>query len=416
DYIWSWGGANYGAKASGYAAGTNYDAEAWLISPEIDLSAFGEATLSYEQATNFFSSTEVLPDQAAAYVREAGGEWVKLSPEYPESMSWTFVPSGDIDLSAFAGKKIQIGFCYISTEAKAGTWEVKNVKIMATPAAGKAMAVMSVPTESLNAVYYHNGSKWTVPAGFTVLNPSTYTEMGQKYANLPAAEPYLSTYLNLNFPYASEGDVRNVLWLHYSGGATAYECTQYVHNGSAWTQNNFRTTETNQFVKTGGKWMYDPNVTITLPAGKGVEISSRYYQACVDWVFSNICKPLGDTDIKSGKFYISSYGNNEYYSGTSAYQGNVDHRPSAARDQYPAEYSSMTDDEIVALERTRFMNEVMPGALSILHSDARPIEGLDVLYTINFAVYTGSTSQYTAVFKVVGPGKFEPVSCTWDEE
>ncbi|MDE6120852.1 MAG: DUF5017 domain-containing protein, partial [Muribaculaceae bacterium] len=93
-----------------------------------------------------------------------------------------------------------------------------------------------------------------------------------------------------------------------------------------------------------------------------------------------------------------------------------DHRPSAARDQYPAEYSSMTDDEIVALERTRFMNEVMPGALSILHSDARPIEGLDVLYTINFAVYTGSTSQYTAVFKVVGPGKFEPVSCTWDEE
>ena len=165
---------------------------------------------------------------------------------------------------------------------------------------------------------------------------------------------------------------------------------------------------------TGGKWMYDPNVTITLPAGKGQELSTLYFQACVDWVYEHICKPLGDTDIKSGKFYISSYGNNEYYSGTSAYQGNVDLRASSAQAQYPAEYGSMSDEEIINLEKKRFMFEVMPGALGMLHPDAKPIEGLEVLYTVNFGVYNGSsTVTETAVFKVVGQGKFEPVSCTW---
>ena len=133
-------------------------------------------------------------------------------------------------------------------------------------------------------------------------------------------------------------------------------------------------------------------------------------------MFENICKPLGDTSIKSGLFYISSYGNNEYYSGTSAFQGNVDLRPSAAQAQYPAEYGSMSDDEIVALEKKRFMEEVMPGALAMLHPDAKPMDGIEVLYIINFSVYNGSaTTPYTATFKVVAPGTFEPVGCTWDE-
>ena len=44
----------------------------------------------------------------------------------------------------------------------------------------------------------------------------------------------------------------------------------------------------------------------------------------------------------------------------------------------------MSDDEIVALEKKRFMNEVMPGALSKLHPDAVPVEGIEVTYTVNF--------------------------------
>lgn len=307
---------------------------------------------------------------------------------------------------AVAGKR----YCSIVVTAVDG-------KAVSTPAVAKVIArsVPQVAMTSVNAVYHYDGSKWVVPANFTVLQAADYTDMGQNYPNLSTAEPYLSIYLGRKFPYAAEGDVRNVLWQHYANSTTKYECSQYIFNGSEWTPNNNITEATTQFVVNGGKWLYDPNVTINLPAGRGVEISTLYFQTCVDWVFENICRPLGDDNIKSGKFYVSSYGNNEYYAGTSAYQGNVDLRPSAARDQYPAAYEGMSDEEIVALEKKHFMEEVMPGALAKLHPEAKPLEGLDVLYTINFVVYTGASTNYTAVFKVVAPGTFEPVSCTWDD-
>lgn len=36
--------------------------------------------------------------------------------------------TGQMDLSKYAGKKIQVAFHYTS-DTKAGTWEVKNLKI-----------------------------------------------------------------------------------------------------------------------------------------------------------------------------------------------------------------------------------------------------------------------------------------------
>lgn len=414
--VWSWGGANYGAKATANAGGTNYAAESWLISPAIDLTKYTAPTLTYEQATNYFSSVDVLPQEATAWVREVGGQWVKLNPEYPEKLSWTFVSAGTLDLSDFAGKKVQIGFCYKS-DAKAGTWEVKNVSLIATPASRASRASVSVPTTSCNAVYAYASGKWAVAKGFAVLQPADYKAMGQNYPNLPAAEPYLSKYLNVNYPYAAEDDVKYVYWTRYASGSSSIVCSAYRYNGTEWIADNFVTTETTQFVRTGGKWLYDPNVTINLPAGKGQEMSTLYFQACVNWVYDNICVPLGDTSIKSGKFYVSSYGNNEYYSGTSAYQGNIDIRYSAARAQYAAGYEGMSDEQVVEAMKTRFMKEVMPGALSTLHPDAKPIEGLDVLYTINFYTYDEDrkTLPHTAVFRVTGPAKFAPVSCTWWE-
>ena len=50
-------------------------------------------------------------------------------PNYSDGSSWTFVSSGDIDLSAYAGKTIQLWFRYTSDENFAATWEIKNVKV-----------------------------------------------------------------------------------------------------------------------------------------------------------------------------------------------------------------------------------------------------------------------------------------------
>lgn len=277
----------------------------------------------------------------------------------------------------------------------------------ATTAASRAASVKIASTNE-NAIYTYNGSKWVVATDFTVLSHADYQAMGQSYDNLENDSPaqLLPIYLKTKFPYAQADDVKYVVYFYYASSATSVVCDPYKFDGSAWLLDNGVVTETAQFVRTGGKWIYDPNVTITLPAGRGVEISTLYYQTCVDWVKNNIDTPTGAT-------YVTSYGNNEYYSGTSAYQGNVDLRPSAARTQYAAGYADMTDEQIVEVEKQRFATEVMPAALGIIHADADLVPGIDVVYTINFAVYTGSTSTYTIKFKLVGKGKFEFMECDW---
>ena len=110
--------------------GKNYDAESWLISPELAISKNANAVLTFTQAVNFFSNINVAKEEATVNVREKGGKWVALTiPNYPSKLSWSFEESGDIDLSAYNGKTIQIGFCYKSTAAKSGTWEIDAVKL-----------------------------------------------------------------------------------------------------------------------------------------------------------------------------------------------------------------------------------------------------------------------------------------------
>ena len=66
-------------------------------------------------------------------VREEGGEWTEIVPQaWPSAGGWNFVKSGDVDLSAYDGKKIQIGFKYESSAEGADTWEINNCKLTAT--------------------------------------------------------------------------------------------------------------------------------------------------------------------------------------------------------------------------------------------------------------------------------------------
>lgn len=57
-------------------------------------------------------------------------DWTRIEiPTKPSGSSWTFVESGEIDLKAYVGSKMQIAFKYVSTTSVAPTWEVKNVLI-----------------------------------------------------------------------------------------------------------------------------------------------------------------------------------------------------------------------------------------------------------------------------------------------
>lgn len=277
-------------------------------------------------------------------------------------------------------------------------------------------AATAVTSNSVSAVYAFDGNNWKANTSINLLQAADYTAMGMKYFNLEKPDEYLPTYLKVNFPYAKASDTKLVAYKYYASSKTSLVCDQYTFNGSLWQKTNGVTEESAQFVRTNGKWMYDPNVEITLPGGKGVEISTKYYQACVDWVYEHIDKPLGSIGLKDGNFYISKYGNNEYYCGTSAYQGNVDLRPAKAKEQYPAGYEGMTDEQIETLMMDRFCKEVLPGALATLHADAAPVAGLEVVYTINFAVYNNATTNHTVRYKVTAPGTFEFIDCTWYEK
>ncbi len=113
------------------ASKENKAADSWLISPAISLKGAPAAFLSFDQAINFFSDVNKAKTEATVAVREVGSTtWTTLTiPNYPTTMSWNIENTGDIDLSAFVGKDVQIGFHYTSTATKAGTWEIKNVVV-----------------------------------------------------------------------------------------------------------------------------------------------------------------------------------------------------------------------------------------------------------------------------------------------
>lgn len=258
----------------------------------------------------------------------------------------------------------------------------------------------SYDTETRNAIYMFNGGKW-VPSDALALQPADYKAMGLQNGYFASGQPasYLPKFLSTNYPYAQPDDKFFVSY-RYQDGLGADE---YVFDGAQWTRNNGIIEQTDQFVKNSTGWVWDPSVTIILTPGKGIELSAKYFQACVDWVKEN---------VENGEKYITTYGNNDYYSGASAYQNNLDWRVAEARAQYPEGYAGMSDDEVTEALKQHTI-QVFAGVLEKLHPEAKVIEGVDVTYTIQLGIYTGtsvSAPTHKLVYKVTGNPAFEFVS------
>ena len=131
-YVWQ-NTTSYGWKASAYSGGA-VAAEAWLVSPAIDLSAAKNPIMTFEQALNYLNSgnradfinlyisTDFANDIAAA-------TWEEVSLDaWPAGSDWGYITS-TANLATYAGKSIHIAFKYVSTSAVAPTWEFKNLTI-----------------------------------------------------------------------------------------------------------------------------------------------------------------------------------------------------------------------------------------------------------------------------------------------
>lgn len=130
-YVWKHDSYGY-MKASAYKDGAKA-AESWLVSPEYDLAGQTSVYLSFDHILNHLK-TDAREDHVSVLVKEkTATEWTALDGiTWPDGKSWDAVNSGKIDLSAYAGKVIQIAFKYEGNTKGTGntpTWEVYNVKL-----------------------------------------------------------------------------------------------------------------------------------------------------------------------------------------------------------------------------------------------------------------------------------------------
>ena len=140
--------SSYYLNGSAFKDNTAYASEVYAVSPVIDLAGVEAPVCSFEHAAKFQTTLRTL---CGMVVREEGTTaWTALTiPTWPEAGAWTWAESGNIDLAAYAGKKIQVGFKYGSSAAGADTWEIRNLKFDITN------GVADVEAEAAEAVYYN---------------------------------------------------------------------------------------------------------------------------------------------------------------------------------------------------------------------------------------------------------------------
>lgn len=135
--------------ASAFYSNASHASESWAVSPAILLGDSKKATLSFKHAINKLADVSTMKDMMTAWISTnytgdvRTAEWQQLViPKYPEGVNWTFVESGDIDLTAYCGKAVYIAFKYTSTDGNSGAWEIDNFTIKGD---GTAMSIPSTP-------------------------------------------------------------------------------------------------------------------------------------------------------------------------------------------------------------------------------------------------------------------------------
>lgn len=154
------GNPYYYMKASAFINKAAKASESWLISPKVDLSTATNATLTFMHIINHAGDMQT---QQTLWVTETSTEnWQQVTiPNYPDGNSWNEVSSGNIDLSAYAGKKIKFAFKYVSTTAAAATWEVYDVKVVANGEGGGTIDPEPEPEPGINLLTNPGFEDWT---------------------------------------------------------------------------------------------------------------------------------------------------------------------------------------------------------------------------------------------------------------
>jgi len=127
------GSGTWYAKMSNYNGSANENSESWLISPSMDFSAAINPEMNFETAFNYTGpSLEIMisTDYDGSSNPSTQGTWSPLSATL-SSGSWSWTPSGSIDLSSYNGNSsVYVAFKYTGNAPSSGsTWQLDNVNI-----------------------------------------------------------------------------------------------------------------------------------------------------------------------------------------------------------------------------------------------------------------------------------------------
>ncbi len=164
-----------------------------------------------------------------------------------------------------------------------------------------------------------NVKKWTSSSSvtlpddvtFRVLADDDYDAMGiSSFGVAVPTDNYIPIFLATNYPYAQKGDKVAVLYKYSSGEETFTQAIEYTYKDGEWAATGYVTTDTQQYVRTNGKWIYVGATLYTMEAGYQ---TGDDYQIIVDYVIENFGESWVNHeygDYKEGEAY---YGSDSYY-------------------------------------------------------------------------------------------------------
>ena len=331
-------------------------------------------------------------------------------------------PSEEIKAQLVDGVEYTLYGYFTSISKTGGAPKYINIIVTSVEPAAASISTLAlkVKSEKQYAYFKFNGTGYEA-ADVVAIQPADYTAMGQNYGNFtnPAQDDFLPLFLGQKYPYAQVDDKVYVGYRCYAGGATSCKVDEYVFNGT-WTKTAYFAEKQDQFRKAEGVWNVDRTLELDYTNTSSAD-TKAFYQYCVNWVYDFKDVPMGapardnageiiSTDIvtingekPAGNYWVSNYGNNEFYTGSSAYYGNVDWRPSAVKGGFAAAgMGDLTDDEILAKLKENTA-EVYAEVLGYMYPEMTPEQYKKVV--IKVYCY-GPNKNYSFTFDVVEAGKF----------
>ena len=409
----------------------------------------GDVTVEKTGETTVAYPAEVL-DITGAYADELLTARVENEYAYYAKMTGSVSISGNYYNFNIPGAETAVGSIYGATDevkswledgmectlygyffsiSKTGDPKVaKYINIIVTsvePAtASISTLALKVKSEKQYAYFKFNGTGYEA-ADVVAVQPADYTAMGQNYGNFtnPAQDDFLPLFLAKKYPYAQVDDKVYVGYRCYAGGATSCKVDEYIFNG-VWTKTAYFAEKQDQFRKAEGVWNVDRTLELDYTNTSSAD-TKAFYQYCVNWVYDFKDVPMGapardnageilSTDIvtingekPAGNYWVSNYGNNEFYTGASAYYGNVDWRPSAVKSGFAAAgMGDLTDDEILA----KLKENTAEVYAEVLHYMYPEVTAADYKKVVIKVYCYGPNKNYSFTFDVVDKGTFAYVA------